>query len=302
MFFLSSIGIISFVDYFFSEIAMYSDSEDYRINAWYDLMHSAVDADVVIMGSSRAWKHISPAILDSILNTSTYNLGMDGSTINRQIHKYNIFRKYNRKPQLIIQNIDMWTLKYNVGFQKEQFLPYFWNHTMRNEMLVDEPFSPLEMYIPMYRYSFYNLNTFFSNGNNLLVKGYQGQNLKWDGAGLSQIGSLHFEVDEKAETMFEDYLRTAKLDGIALVFVYTPLYIRATEKIRNLDEMYDHYQTLGEKYNIPILDYTNMSLCYDTTFFYNAMHLNKRGAELFSDSLANDLKRLDIVKKIMREN
>ena len=41
-----------------------------------------------------------------------------------------------------------------------------------------------------------------------------------------------------------------------------------------------------------------MDICYDTTYFYNAMHLNKIGAEIFSDTLANDIKRLGIIKGI----
>ena len=44
-----------------------------------------------------------------------------------------------------------------------------------------------------------------------------------------------------------------------------------------------------DKYDIPILDYTYMDICYDTTYFYNAMHLNALGADLFSEKLAHDL-------------
>ena len=47
---------------------------------------------------------------------------------------------------------------------------------------------------------------------------------------------------------------------------------------------------------IPILDYTHMSLCEDTSYFYNAMHLNKKGSDIFSDSLANDIKKMGILK------
>lgn len=98
--------------------------------------------------------------------------------------------------------------------------------------------------------------------------------------------------------MFDDYLAKTKAEGIKVIFVYTPLYIGATRKIENLKEMYDKYQEYANKYDIPILDYTYMDICYDTTYFYNAMHLNKIGAEIFSDTLANDIKRLGIIKGI----
>ena len=57
-------------------------------------------------------------------------------------------------------------------------------------------------------------------------------------------------------------------------------------------QMHDNFQKYANKYNIPILDYTDMDICYDTAFFYNSMHLNKKGANIFTDSLANDIKRL----------
>jgi hypothetical protein len=97
--------------------------------------------------------------------------------------------------------------------------------------------------------------------------------------------------------MFDDYLSRAKIEGIKIIFVYTPLYIGATRKIENLKEMHILYQKLADKYSIPILDYTYMGICYDTIYFYNAMHLTKTGAEIFSDSLANDIRRLGIINK-----
>ena len=78
------------VDYWFSQEA--KQSNDYVIEAWYDLMNGDINADVIVMGSSRAWVHIDPLILDSILGVNTYNLGIDGRSFNSQIKKYHIYR------------------------------------------------------------------------------------------------------------------------------------------------------------------------------------------------------------------
>ena len=40
---------------------------------------------------------------------------------------------------------------------------------------------------------------------------------------------------------------------------------------------------------IPFLDYSGMALCRDTAFFSDKEHLNIRGADIFTDSLARDL-------------
>lgn len=299
LFMLPSMSFLAIIDYFYSKAAAKSNVDE--IEAWYDLMHGQIDADVLVMGNSRACFHVNPLILDSILGISTYNIGMDGSWFNRQIHKYNMFRKYNRKPRLIIQTIDHMSFKYAYGYLMEQFFPYFWNKAMRDEVLVHEPLSPWEKYVPMYRYyrrydceKIYNL---LDSTCHKLTKGYRGVEQPWDGAGFRKLSSVVFEVNDTTVKMFDNYLAKVKNDGIKMVFVYTPHYIELNEKMENLEEMHATYKRFADKYDIPILDYRGMEICSDTTFFYNVMHLNKKGAEIFSDSLGRDLKRLGLYVK-----
>lgn len=282
------------IDIGFSRLLMRSN--DRRFEAWYDLMHGKIDADVIVTGSSRSWVHISPIILDSILNTNTYNLGIDGSGINRQVRKYRLFRKYNRPPKLIIQNIDRSLLNETVGYEREQFFPYFWNSSMRKEFYDMEPISFAEKYIPLVRYEgMYKLSLLQSQPK-FLERGYKGLDRIWDGKIYNTIDSVTFSYDDSSLELFDAFLKEVTDEGIKVLFVYTPLYIGATYKMTNLDEMRTFYQRIADKYSIPILDYSYMDICSDTAYFYNAMHLNRKGAEIFSDSLANDIKRLRILK------
>ncbi|GHV09600.1 hypothetical protein FACS1894162_0470 [Bacteroidia bacterium] len=73
---------------------------------------------------------------------------------------------------------------------------------------------------------------------------------------------------------------------------------KATEFTKNWDGEMQVYHGFAEKYDIPFLDYTHDPICYDTTYFYNAMHLNKKGAELFSLKLANDIKEQNLYRLI----
>lgn len=297
LFTLPAIILLAVVDYFYSkEIAK---SNYGCIEPWFDLLNGKIDADVIVMGSSRSWVHVNPLILDSILCTNTYNIGMDGSAINRQVHKYNLFRKYNKKPKLIIQNIDYGSLGFTIGYDKMQSFPYMWNMCFRKEFEY-EPLTIWEKYIPCYRYyrncSMYVLSVLYMTKEpRRLTKGYQGMERKWNGTALNKVKTVHFNANSTTIAMFDQYLANAKAEGIKVVFVYAPLYIGAIQKMDNKEEMYATYQRIADKYNIPILDYMNMAICSDTTYFYNAMHLNKRGAEIYSDSLANDIKRLGIL-------
>lgn len=64
-------------------------SHQQKYEGWNEILKKPIDADMLIMGNSRALVQYDPAILDSILDVNCYNLGINGSPLNRQIVKYN---------------------------------------------------------------------------------------------------------------------------------------------------------------------------------------------------------------------
>ncbi len=187
---------------------------------------------------------------------------------------------------MILQNIDAWSLEGKTGFQREHLFPYFWNYNVRKEFFESEPFTIWEKYVPMYRYR--SLFPITKEPPKLT----NGDRQHWNGLQFKKMKEVKFSPNDTTIRMFDNYLAEALSEGIRVVLVYTPQYIGATMKTSNQTYMHELYQRIADKYDIPILDYTYMQICKDTTYFYNAMHLNRRGAELFSDSLACDLKRL----------
>jgi lysophospholipase L1-like esterase len=128
-----------------------------------------------------------------------------------------------------------------------------------------------------------------------LIKGYLGNDKKLDGSRIPET-EIDYNKDTTALSLFGEYLLKAKSENIKVIFVYAPFHIRAMRKIKNVDKMFLMFDSIAKKYDIPILNYTYDSISYDTTYFYNAMHLNKKGAELFSAKLARDIDSLVILK------
>ena len=60
--------------------------------------------------------------------------------------------------------------------------------------------------------------------------------------------------------------------------------------------LYSHY---SKKYQIPCYDYSNDTICFQKKYFYNASHLNRKGAELFTHQLVNTLQHDEIVKNLI---
>lgn len=265
--------------------------------AWNDILHTDIDADVLIMGNSRAWVQYSPYILDSILNVNSYNIGIDGSAFNRQKARYDIYRHYQHsKPKYIIQNVEYFTFKKTIGYEREQFMPYLMYPYFRQRIMEVEPFNFAERFVPMYRYYVNNFYEDYYDPDFDVYKGYGVKDQKFDGSELVKQQPYNEEIDSETYNMFVEYIEETKEEGIQLIFVYAPIYSKATELILNHEEIYQLYANLSEKYEIPFLDYSNWYVSSDTTYFYNAMHLNMEGAELFSTQLAHDLDSILVLK------
>ncbi len=267
-------------------------------NTYNAIFNDTLQSDVVIMGSSRGQVQYNPAILDSILDFNCYNLSVDGRCIDAEIVMYKIYRKHAPKPELIIQNIDFGTLQRSNGYEREQYSPYLIKDNLFEQVKESEGYTWADKWLPLVRYAGYHevIKEGFGIKNKLshpaMYKGWCGHDKEWDGRMFAAISTVPFEVNPEAVELFDDYLADCKAEDIQVVLVYAPIYIGVTEKMDSVQLMFDTYQSFADKYDFPVLNYTYDSLSYDTSCFYNATHLNKKGAEIFSSKLAMDLREL----------
>jgi len=299
LFFVCVITFLLAFDYFIS----FALRKSIHVNniAWSEIFTGELQNDVVIMGSSRAVVQYNVIMLDTLLHVNSYNLGVHGRKIETQILKYDTYRRLNCKPKLIIQNIDFMTIGKDNAAAREQFFPYFYDKTFKQEVVELEELSLADKYIPGFRYAGYLdriLSRFIvsSDGRQTVTKGYYSLEKEWNGNEFGKQAEIKYLQDSLVLHTFDDYLSETKSENIKVIFVYAPLYIGATEQIVNIEGMYQMYDSIARKHDIPILDYNYMSICYDTAYFFNATHLNKKGAELFSAKLAHDIDSLGILK------
>ncbi|GHT39136.1 hypothetical protein AGMMS49965_04350 [Bacteroidia bacterium] len=275
---------------------------------WNALFDSKISSEVIISGSSRAATHISPQILDSVLHINSYNLGMIGHPYPMQQVRFKLFEKYNQKPKLVIQNVECGTFfRPERLADKGTFVAYI-HEDLIGEELTKRGMTKAALNIPSLRYHgeprviLRGLLVEFLNwtpGGTVSYKGYEGYNRDWDGSKLDKIlsgDSIVAKREPELVELFDSYLGYCKENGIQVILVYTPQYIKATEFTKNWDGEMQLFRDFAEKYDIPFLDYTHDPICNDTTYFFDSMHLNKKGAELFTLKLANDIKAQNLYK------
>lgn len=282
-----------------------------RDNEYCEIYNGGINADLLICGSSRAWVHISPQIIDSAFNINSYNIGLDGQPFLMQIAKYSFYRESNNKPKYIIYAVDNISLNkrkdiYNINL----YLPFLNNETLAQTLQKHSGYNLVDYYNPFTKYAykkgsikwgilqFFNIK--YSEPYYQKVKGYQGLVREWDNSfdNFKKQNPNGFEqkYDKEVFDAFEQFVKVQRKDDVKIIFVWTPQYIEYTEMLLNKKEALNFYTGLSDRYNIPFLDYSTDTICYNKSYFYNSQHLNKAGSELFTKKLVHDIDSLKIVK------
>lgn len=273
---------------------------------WNDIIHSNINADILIQGNSRANRHISPYAIDTTFNAHSYNIGISGYGFFMQYYRFLFYMEYNKAPKYIIQNIDatMTLAKGDSLYQYSQFLPYLYDTIIKRAVTSYYGLDWKDFYIPLYKYhSLYSevysgllANIHKRSGNNGKYKGFLAEKRRWDNEfeefKLQHPKGYYYHVNNRTLGLFTRFLEYCKQNNISVIFVCTPEYYEAQKMLINRDSIMHIYKNYSIKYNVPILDYSNDSICRDSNNFYNSQHLNNIGAKKFNTKLVQDLKKL----------
>lgn len=301
IYFLFPLVILMFIaDYYISKKIKTSHENPGEIEVWNDIYNGEINANIAIYGSSRAWVHINPTILEDSLNTKAYNFGMDGQNFWLQYLRNIEYLKYNKPPKVIILSVDVFSLAKGKNlYQLNQFLPYMlWNNNIKRFTSSYNGFSFEDYYLPLIRYygSLRGSNSViksFSNDSLYRNKGYRGMEKKWNNDfKKAKLNKKHISINIDLNTisLFNQFLLECKTNKITVILTYTPEYIEGQNYVKNRKEIIKIYNNFSNKYNLLFLDYSDDNLCLQKKYFYNALHLNKKGSEIFTSKLAHDLK------------
>lgn len=279
---------------------------------WNDIYNgNNLNNDLVFIGASSCWASYNPVVFDSILDISTYNLGIDGhSWYPCQPLRYDTYIRYaEKKPKYVIINIDMGTFgrMKEPMYERDQFFPYFWiDNTMISSVQKMKDFSCMDRYCPMWRYIGYRkwievgvVSTFGKQHfeDDGVYKGHRGNEYSWERASLNTMDSVTIEYYPEMVESFIKFIKKRKEDGQVVVLAKSPVYHELQTRFTNREEMCERYDSIAHATNVPLFDYWNHSIVLDSVYFCNSTHLNRKGADLFSTQLAIDLDSKNIIIK-----
>jgi len=279
--------------------------DGYPQQTWREIRSGEMDADVVILGTSRGLEHYDPYVLDSITKHNFYNLGMGGYAVNNGLMKYHCYCRHNPKPKYVIVDVDhIWFHIDNVchGHQSEQFLPLFYETELCDDLLT-MGYTRADAFLPLYRYWGYQTHikrgifTYLHLTNYHpdipAYRGFAADPGTWSLSNLQFHDSIPGEMQIEAQKLFEDFVKECKNDSVQMILVTSPRYYRCTEMTTRRVEECQYIDSLCQQWNLPYLDYaTDYWMCKDSTLFNAGVHLTPEGTRIFSKELADSLKKI----------
>jgi len=281
-------------------------------NDWQNTLEGKINSDVIIMGSSRGFVGYNPKIIEYKLKLKTYNISYNAGGYKLQLSKLNIYLKKNRKPKVLIQNLDLAHFDENDILPEEfQFIPFLNNSDIDDlVMSYDSKYNYLK-YIPLLKYN-QNLkllkNGIYTNFKNFNIEngttyqGYCPQNriFKIEQHNLKRIEKkskqdLDINREKKILKKMMDFYKLNFGSSTKIIFVWAP-----ENKLR-LNKAYDSLKSplikeinLIQKNNknIYFIDLSHHVISKNDDYFYDTFHLNKKGSEVFSQVLSAKISKI----------
>jgi hypothetical protein len=253
----------------------------------------STNADLLIFGSSRANHHYRPDVFEKRINLSYYNVGRDGNFI---FYHYAILKAVLKRyaPKIIILDF------IHGEFAKNQdsydrissLLPYYRSHPeMRPIILLKSPYEKLKLLSRIYPNNSSLLiiaggNAIFSEKKREDINGYIPLTRVWDNPIQVDITPARYETDSIKIKIYQSFIQDCINSKVTLYIVCSPYFIKSTHE----DYSVKLAKEIAKKYHVKFFDYSQDSAFLNNPkLFDDPAHLNKDGAKVFSESIADSI-------------
>lgn len=246
------------------------------------------EADVLILGSSRARHHYNPQIFKDSLGMEVYNAGRDGCFLVYQWAQLKLMLD-RYIPKVVILEVTPYDFNLNESDydRLSGLLPYqncasFWKVIRKKSQW--ERWKCLSAIYP-YNSQVMSLLTTMGRTGSIRLDGFEPIEGSVNHPMETGNGGASETIDEKKVKLMGDIIDICAEKDIALYMVTSPYFIHFTHS-----ETLDLVQQMCEKRNVPYISYLNHPIFADGSLYQTADHLNAEGADIFSSMVAEWIK------------
>jgi hypothetical protein len=273
----------------------YNDAPEGDVNTFSHSINNPKE-DIYIYGSSRAVHGYDCKVFTDSLGYSCFNNGRENSTI---LYHNTILNEMLKKhePQIVILDVSAKELTWRSAENSKlvlasMILPYVRRDTnFRNiaKELFPEELRKAEV-SKIYAYNSLILPLLLGPekaDKSNIVNGYLPlHGVKEEGT-PPELMDENDKTDVMATQDFENFVKVLTEKHIKLYVIQSPLYVKPFSTSVSLEAM----KAILKKYNVPFWDYAFDTAFYKRQYFYDNIHLNDKGAKLFSARIASDIKK-----------
>lgn len=245
--------------------------------------------DVIVVGSSRAYRGYSPQCFDSAGYTM-FNLGSSAQSIH---NTYYIVRNYidSTRTRLLIVDLFAGAFRKSQLESSSDLIENVSDPSAAMDIALHTPDARslnllllrelTEKDAPYFSKKDYSGNGFSINTDSLPKKLLNALNK------FHQPKKAQLDIDDRAMDCFESLLTYCSEKGVRVIAVYSPVsdfYSRADHQV-----FIQRVGPLLTKHQVPFYDYSDKIHLSTTNHFYDDTHLNLAGVKIFNARLLSDL-------------
>lgn len=285
--------LVAALDFVFGKVCnyMFSHPKGGETKALQYLVNDC-DKDILIMGSSRAHCHYDDKMIEDSLGISCYNAGVEGNGI---IMMYGLYKLMKHKPKIIIYDLEpsFDLMEYAEDQNNTRYvsiLKFFSSKEVDDILQTLSPMLALKNKSSLYRYNarFITVAKDYLKGAPVGRYGFAPAQGEMSEEPI-QAEVKQVKVDSTKYSFFERFIECTKKDGVNLLVVASPKYGfdgGSLEPIKSLCSQND----------IRFLDYSNDERFQRLDYFKEPMHMNMKGAILYSSIISKTIMEYVFIK------
>jgi len=256
------------------------------------ILEGNTNYDLLIFGSSRGTYSYSTRDIEQQTGLNSFNLSYDGSSIEFSLFLLELVVKYNRNPQFIILTVDPWMFDKTInieGYRIDVLTPLT-KYPECLEKLIEKGLKDKVLSEIFYMHKI-SITTFALNKPPIkpIVKEYGTDFLISQNDWVDSLTFNDLDYDNNKppdnKTNYIKFLEICNKNAIKLILVYPPMFENVNKPAISKIGNYTPKDT-------PIFIYDTLNTNYkDKNYFRDKVHLNKKGASVFSQEIIKHIKQ-----------
>ena len=248
------------------------------------------EADIVVMGSSRAHHHYVPSVISDVTGMSAYNGGVDGNGIVLASGLYDLIEE-RHIPSVIIYDVEP---AFDINVYAEDgnntryiggLRPYCQNPQVMKIINQVDPSERFKDLSAMFRYNGKIVDLLKDQvvGSGYTADGYSPMHGEMKKAPATVTSDGKPVIDTLKLKMMEEFIKRFGNSDTRLVVIASPKFGARSSDI------YDPIKEMCMHYDVEFWDYYTATEFQRMDYFKESMHLNDKGARAFSEIVAQRL-------------